>query len=291
MVAEYLPESVEEPVPTVSSPEALVQPMRFTAHCYEELLASTRPDVRLPTYHDCPQSMSYAWALPVAEIHLDMDSALWAEPEDRTGYGIADIGCTKNVGGTDWFVACAERMRRFGLRPVHLRDETMFRGIGGSSRRAKSGWKLPIGVYGAHDVACMAEIEGEMPMLISVWQLASWGSHMDVKRNVHSFEKLDVHDVALPRSTGGHFLVDLCQYGEDPASDPLFAEFLVEPQEQALLAVTGDTFEAFEVRDEEEAYWNSVESAIDQGQWRHALSGADRRACAANVRAIAYRTA
>ncbi len=127
-----------------------------------------------------------------------------------------------------------------------------------------------------------------MPMLISVWQLAAWGSRMDVRANVHSFDRLDVHDIALPRSSGGHFLRDLCHYGEDPASDPLFAEFLIEPQEQALLANAEDMQEKFVVRDEAEAYWNSVESAIEKGQWRHTLSGADRRACAANVRAISY---
>ncbi len=117
-----------------------------------------------------------------------------------------------------------------------------------------------------HDVAYMSEIEGEMPMLISVWQLAAWGSRMDVRANVHSFDRLDVHDIALPRSSGGHFLRDLCHYGEDPASDPLFAEFLIEPQEQALLANAEDMQEKFVVRDEAEAYWNSVESAIEKGQ-------------------------
>ncbi len=202
-------------------------PMKFTAHDYQGMLASMDPSVDVTKHFDrsvALTSMQHAWALPVAEVSLD---ALWAQPGDQRGFGISDIGCTKDVASTNWFKETQNRMKQFGLRPVCVKDDTLFRGLGGSSRRAKQSWKLPVGVFGTHDVMCVAEIDGDMPMLISVWQLASWGAQMDIRRNVHSFEALGVHNVAMPRSDGGHFLVDVCAYGEDPASDPLFAEFVM----------------------------------------------------------------
>ena len=58
-----------------------------------------------------------------------------------------------------------------------------------------------------------------MVMLVSVGQLDEWGAKMNIRANIH--------DVALPRSDNGHFLVDLCKYDDDPTADPLFREFVI----------------------------------------------------------------
>ncbi len=85
--------------------------------------------------------------------------------------------------------------------------------------------------------------------------------------------------VALPRSDNGHFLIDLCEYDDDPTKDPLFREF----EKDVVYTAEGHCYMC--ERNGEFALPNSAEEAMETGEWKAALSSADRRACSANLRA------
>ncbi len=84
---------------------------------------------------------------------------------------MCDIGCTKSVAGAAWYFDAAARVRRYGLKPRSSEDETRFRGLGGSSRQASRGWRMPCGIKGRHAITRGCDIGGPMVTLISVWQL------------------------------------------------------------------------------------------------------------------------
>ncbi len=159
----------------------------------------------------------------VGDVDVDLDGslhkALVGVTEHGAAHAVCDIGCTKSVAGAVWCAEAAARMRQYGLRPLMCEDDTRFRGLGDSSRRAHRGWRMPCGIKGRHTVTRGCEIDGSMVMLVSVGQLDEWGAKMNIRANIH--------DVALPRSDNGHFLVDLCKYDDDPTADPLFREFVI----------------------------------------------------------------
>ncbi len=76
----------------------------------------------------------------------------------------------------------------------------------------------------------------------------------------------------------------LCEYDDEPTKDPLFREFLIEDEKDVVHTAEEHCF--MRERNEEFALLNSTEEAIVAGEWKAALSSADRRARSANLRAM-----
>ena len=76
----------------------------------------------------------------------------------------------------------------------------------------------------------------------------------------------------------------LCEYDDEPTKDPLFREFLIEDEKDVVHTAEEHCFMC--ERNEEFALLNSTEEAIVAGEWKAALSSADRRARSANLRAM-----
>ena len=60
------------------------------------------------------------------------------------------------------------------------------------------------------------------------------------KANVNHFTKLGVYEVALPRSDGGHFLIDLCEFDHDPRKDPPLSEYVVSDHDPFCVALLSE---------------------------------------------------
>ena len=58
----------------------------------------------------------------------------------------------------------------------------------------------------------MAEVEGEMPALISIAQLADWGFNLYAATGRADFTELDLRDVEMERSGTGILRLSLLEY-------------------------------------------------------------------------------
>ena len=196
---------------------------------------------------------------------------------------MADIGCTKSVAGEAWLSNFFARLSELGLQGRMDEDHTMFNGLGGAKRKSTGAWWVPCGICGTNQTMRICSIPGSMPLLISVGQLAEWGTQMDLQANVNNFTKLGVYEVSLPRSDGGHFLIDLCDFDTDPRKDPRYSQFVITDNVCAALLSEEAEEKWCMPMVEDYGYINSVQEAIASGTWRSALSPHDRRVVSHNL--------
>ena len=134
--------------------EQLVSPAAATAW-------TPLPEEHQPTIHD---------AFPV--IGVDVNALL---AETMQGQGYLDTGCSSSVAGSGWIAAMAQELAARGLEMEKGETNEVFRGLGGATRRAKTRWTFPVGIKGRNSTITVAEVDGDMPLLISIGQMAEWG--------------------------------------------------------------------------------------------------------------------
>ncbi|CAE7616057.1 RE2, partial [Symbiodinium sp. CCMP2592] len=132
-------------------------------------------------------------------------------PEDPPGLVILDSGCTRTMHGSGWAEGFESQLRALGLAVHEVEKTQRFRGVGGMSLSTVT--KIfPIGIQGVHGDLYSAEVEGNLPLLLSRPFMHELGAVLDLGANTVSFHSLGVVDLPLVKTQRGHIAVNLLDF-------------------------------------------------------------------------------
>ena len=135
-------------------------------------------------------------------------------PENPPRLANLDSGCTRTMHGSVWAQTFEERLRELGLA-VHTVEKTQrFRGVGGMSQSTVT--KIfPTGMQGVRGDLYSAEVEGNLPLLLSRPFMHELGAVLDLGANTVSFNGLGMTNLPLVKTAKGHIAVNLLDFDQD----------------------------------------------------------------------------
>ena len=133
---------------------------------------------------------------------------------DLPGLAVLDTACARTVHGRAWREAFEGAVLPIGLILDVKPCRQKFVGVGGDTM-STSLVTFPVGIAGVHGEISSNEIDGDIPLLMSRELQRQLGVTIDMERGIAAFAWLGVDEYALRRTKGGHYAVDLLEYGND----------------------------------------------------------------------------
>ena len=157
--------------------------------------------------------------------------------DDSIGIAVLDTACQTAMHGRPWRAAFERELARRGLKPRSRTETTSFRGIGGKSK-SDTVVTLPVGIFGVSGTIESAELEQDVPCLLSRHTQARLGVRIAVDRKEADFVRLGVHNVPLVETPSGHLGISLLDFGDldglskflAPKDDAYFVDACSEPE-------------------------------------------------------------
>ena len=127
---------------------------------------------------------------------------------------VLDNGCKRNVGGSPWHKAMQTRLAQFGLTPIKRDQVEEFQF--GSDRIDKSvcSWDYPVGIHNHNGIVNIAEIESNCPGLMSDDTMGQLDISINTGPKTYHVGKFGIWDHKYDRSSSGHALLSLDQFGD-----------------------------------------------------------------------------
>ena len=129
----------------------------------------------------------------------------------RAGLMMADTGCKKAVGGTDWHKELQDEMDSAGKSYCLYPIQEQFQFGPGEPIRAVRGWRYNVGINGNHETIEVAEVDADVPGLCGPDDMARW--NMILNFSDGTIETYGRKRLIEPSQTS-HPCISLFQYPE-----------------------------------------------------------------------------
>ena len=97
----------------------------------------------------------------------------------RTGLMMADTGCKKAVGGSDWHKELQNEMDKAGKSYSSYPIQELFQFGPGEPIKAVRSWKYHVGINGTNETIKVAEVDADVPGLCGPDDMARWNMKLD----------------------------------------------------------------------------------------------------------------
>ena len=95
------------------------------------------------------------------------------------GMVMADTGCKKAVGGTQWHRELQYAMDKIGKSYKSFEMSELFQFGPGQPLQALKGWRYNVGINGRNEIFTIAEIDVQLPGLCGPDDMAKWNMKLD----------------------------------------------------------------------------------------------------------------
>eukprot|EP00971_Amphidinium_carterae_P133818 2650902-Amphidinium_carterae.1 len=129
--------------------------------------------------------------------------------KDIVGYMVPDTGCKKSVAGVKWHREMRKRLRREGLQPLPVTQDTGFRFGDGREVKSSKSWRYPCAIQGKVFCLEVAEINEACPPLLSIDAMRSLGCDLNLSSSTACLNKVGVTGAPLEAADSGHPLLKL----------------------------------------------------------------------------------
>ena len=97
------------------------------------------------------------------------------------GLVMADTGCRRAVGGTDWHRELQEELDAKGVSYSFTGVRELFQFGPGEPILSSRRWVYPVGILGSNETLQIAEVDAAIPGLVGPDEMANWGVSLDFR--------------------------------------------------------------------------------------------------------------